>query len=272
MVQVLSKIVGGSGAGFSSIIPSEKEYLRTILVVSPPGTISGALESAIEREFSWISVEYVPELHMACAAFKKKIQLILIDLRLASELEFYQAELARSHPSAVMAIMVDGDARVQERQLQTMDSRQIRGILPLNVNLDVLLSILRIMLKGGEYFPAAAFRMAGGASEGESAPERTPGDVARLSGKNQKQSGGEIVLELTGRELEILSRVAKGCQNKVIASDLGLSEHTVKIHIHNIITKLGVHNRTEAAILYLERAGNDGGANSDTRSGGTRDA
>lgn len=62
------------------------------------------------------------------------------------------------------------------------------------------------------------------------------------------------MLDLTVRELGILSRVARGQQNKIIAADLGLSEHTVKLHIHNIITKLGVHNRTEAAVLYLERA------------------
>lgn len=43
-----------------------------------------------------------------------------------------------------------------------------------------------------------------------------------------------------------------GNQNKIIAAALGLSEHTVKIHIHNIITKLGVHNRTEVVALYFE--------------------
>lgn len=262
--------MSSSSVSFSAGVPSEKEYLRTILFVSPPGVISGAIESAIEREFSWISVEYVSDLRLACAKFKKKVQLILIDLRLVSDLESYQAELARNHPSAATALMVDGDARMLESQLQGMDSRLIRGILPLNVNLDVLLSILRIMLKGGEYFPAAAFRMGGGAQEMEPAPRSLPEETVRLPEKSQKQSGGESVLELTGRELEILSRVARGCQNKIIAADLSLSEHTVKIHIHNIITKLGVHNRTEAAILYLERAGNDGGSNSDTRPGGTR--
>jgi DNA-binding NarL/FixJ family response regulator len=63
----------------------------------------------------------------------------------------------------------------------------------------------------------------------------------------------ETMDELTGRELEVLGMVARGHQNKIIAADLGLSEHTVKIHIHNIIRKLGVHNRTEAAATYLQR-------------------
>jgi hypothetical protein len=50
-----------------------------------------------------------------------------------------------------------------------------------------------------------------------------------------------------------------GNQNKIIAAAFGLSEHTVKIHIHNIITKLGVHNRTEAVAMYFEHEETDGG-------------
>jgi DNA-binding NarL/FixJ family response regulator len=42
-------------------------------------------------------------------------------------------------------------------------------------------------------------------------------------------------------------------QNKVIAAALKLSENTVKIHLHNIIRKLGAHNRTEAAAMYFAR-------------------
>lgn len=60
--------------------------------------------------------------------------------------------------------------------------------------------------------------------------------------------------ELTARELEVLAKVAQGHQNKIIAFDLGLSEHTIKIHIHNIIQKLGVHNRTQAAAKYFDHA------------------
>jgi DNA-binding NarL/FixJ family response regulator len=65
--------------------------------------------------------------------------------------------------------------------------------------------------------------------------------------------------QLTKRENEILGRIALGNQNKIIAAAFGLSEHTVKIHIHNIITKLGVHNRTEAVAIYFEHQETYGG-------------
>ena len=47
--------------------------------------------------------------------------------------------------------------------------------------------------------------------------------------------------------------VARGLQNKSIAAAFSLSESTVKIHIHNIISKLGVHNRPEAAARFRDR-------------------
>ena len=60
---------------------------------------------------------------------------------------------------------------------------------------------------------------------------------------------------LTDRETQVLSCIAKGKQNKVIADTLGVSEHTVKLHVHHVIAKLGVNNRTEAAVWYLARQG-----------------
>ena len=52
---------------------------------------------------------------------------------------------------------------------------------------------------------------------------------------------------LTGREREILERVAMGRSNKHIAADLWLSEQTIKYHLTNVYRKLGVSSRTEAA-------------------------
>ena len=54
---------------------------------------------------------------------------------------------------------------------------------------------------------------------------------------------------LTQREMEILSRVAEGLQNKEIADKLHISLATVRNHIHNILEKLGVHSKLEALAL-----------------------
>ncbi|MEZ4868971.1 MAG: response regulator transcription factor [Caldilineaceae bacterium] len=59
---------------------------------------------------------------------------------------------------------------------------------------------------------------------------------------------------LTPRELEVLQLVAQGLSNKLIARQLGISEHTVKFHMNAILGKLGVQSRTEA-VVYATRAG-----------------
>jgi DNA-binding NarL/FixJ family response regulator len=59
---------------------------------------------------------------------------------------------------------------------------------------------------------------------------------------------------LTGRETEVLRLLARGRSNREIAGELSISEKTVKTHVSNILSKLGVSSRTQAA-LYAVRTG-----------------
>lgn len=58
--------------------------------------------------------------------------------------------------------------------------------------------------------------------------------------------------ELTPRELEILSLLAEGQSNKVIARNLGITDGTVKLHVKAILRKLEVHSRVEAAVIAVK--------------------
>ena len=62
---------------------------------------------------------------------------------------------------------------------------------------------------------------------------------------------------LTPREREVLALLGQGLTNRLIARELGLSEKTVKTHVGNVLAKLGVADRTQAA-LYAVRHGLDG--------------
>jgi DNA-binding CsgD family transcriptional regulator len=57
---------------------------------------------------------------------------------------------------------------------------------------------------------------------------------------------------LSSRELEVLELASRGDTNAAIAQQLGVSVHAVKFHLGSIYKKLGVANRTEAAVWLLE--------------------
>lgn len=66
-------------------------------------------------------------------------------------------------------------------------------------------------------------------------------------------SADEVFVPLSPREMEILRLITQGSSNKEIAYMLGISRQTVKNHMSNILRKLAVNDRTEAAVLALRR-------------------
>lgn len=76
-------------------------------------------------------------------------------------------------------------------------------------------------------------------------------DVARLLASGDSRPGAA---DLTARERDVLAELARGRSNREIARELSLSEKTVKTHVSAILGKLGVADRTQAA-LHAVRAG-----------------
>jgi NarL family two-component system response regulator LiaR len=78
---------------------------------------------------------------------------------------------------------------------------------------------------------------------------RVAGRVMRELNDDERRAGGGV---LTERELEVLRLIARGLPNKSIAAELVVSEKTVKTHVSNILAKLQLADRTQAA-LYAVR-------------------
>lgn len=83
-----------------------------------------------------------------------------------------------------------------------------------------------------------------------------PAMAAKLAGLlqdgQQREERGTSLDQLTAREREILSYVARGLSNKAIAKLLGISHDTVKLHVRHILSKLGFSSRVEAAVFAIE--------------------
>jgi NarL family two-component system response regulator LiaR len=66
------------------------------------------------------------------------------------------------------------------------------------------------------------------------------------------QSKDPLQTELTPREMDVLGLIARGMKNKEIALDLGISIKTVKTHVSNILSKLHMFDRTQAALFAVQ--------------------
>ncbi len=91
-----------------------------------------------------------------------------------------------------------------------------------------------------------------GAAEGR--VQLAPEAAARLMREVRIPENPETLEALTERETEVLKLVARGQANKQIARSLYIGEKTVKTHVRNILMKLNVRSRTQAA-LYAARTG-----------------
>jgi DNA-binding NarL/FixJ family response regulator len=76
-------------------------------------------------------------------------------------------------------------------------------------------------------------------------------EILRRAGRSRTPDGNGNLDALTVREREILFRLASGASDDAIADSLYISRHTVRTHVGNLMQKLGVHSRAEAARLAL---------------------
>jgi RNA polymerase sigma factor (sigma-70 family) len=112
-------------------------------------------------------------------------------------------------------------------------ARGAYGLMLKDTAADTLLECMKSVSVGRRWLPSDLV---------EAAVEREEGKRAKVS---------QLDSALTVREREIVTLVAEGQSNKEIARRLGLTDGTVKIHLHNIYRKLEVHNRTSLTALAL---------------------
>jgi len=108
---------------------------------------------------------------------------------------------------------------------------------------------------GGEPLKAAGVDAVVGsvraAARGESVLD--PSVAAKLLHEMRRRRDRDPVDQLSPREVDVLTALARGRANKEIAQDLSIGEETVKTHVSNILSKLHLADRTQAAIYGLQQ-------------------
>ncbi len=110
----------------------------------------------------------------------------------------------------------------------------LQGYLPLSSSVDVAAAAIRLIVAGGAYFPRI---------------RSSAGDAAAPILLDRAPAAAEPDIAIfTPRERAVLELLGRGLPNKLIAYELNMSLGTVKVHVHNIISKFKVRNRTGAAV------------------------
>ena len=132
----------------------------------------------------------------------------------------------KSYPATKVALM----SGVANRDVANNAlARDARGFIPKSLSAVSFINAIKFILSGERYLP---FDFA------SSAP----------AGKNHSD-----FTNISGREMQTLEQLCIGLSNKEIARNLDIQEVTVKLHVKNIFSKLGVSNRTQAALFAKER-------------------
>jgi DNA-binding NarL/FixJ family response regulator len=143
------------------------------------------------------------------------------------------AWLRARHTRLPIILVVESDQTQAASDLAAQ--LDLQGYIPTFSSLEVAAAAVHLVVAGGSYFPRPH--------------SEEPRRRELLLGREELAAGRVRIAELTARERAVLGLLGSGMPNKVIAHRLGMSLSTVKAHVHHIIRKLKVGNRTEVALL-----------------------
>jgi DNA-binding NarL/FixJ family response regulator len=235
-----------------------------IVLIAGQQAVYQCLSQAIQNRMPDFEVIMVDRLApQACS--DHSVRLVLMASPVWKSIENV-SECKKKYPTAAICLLLEnGAGRLG------LDRHLVQGLLPLSLPLEVCLAVLSLLLSGGEYLsldsgedrpvehdlephPRATDL---GAKAVRSAQELPMGDMVKLEQKSgavaKNDASAHRIAALTNREREILQLISEVYQNKLIANRMSLSEHTVKAHVHNLIAKLRVTNRTQAAAFLHQR-------------------
>jgi DNA-binding NarL/FixJ family response regulator len=151
-------------------------------------------------------------------------------------------------PNTPLVLLRD---HIRSEEVAAALSVGVQGFVHSDITAELAMQAFSFILSGGAYFPPSAMRATQtdepdadepiGDQRGRS-PSGRPGRLGHAGLSHNRASN------LTGRQRDVLERLCHGEPNKLIARRLGMTEGTVKVHVRQIMRKLGAANRTQLAI------------------------
>ena len=167
------------------------------------------------------------------------------------------AEIKARHPAVEVIALT---SFVDEDRVTAAIEAGASGFLLKDAEADDLAAAIRAAMAGEVHLdPAVAGIVARGmrdrsgpAARSGSAGGGVPGGGGAAGPTRGRGSARASLATLTDRERDVLAGVARGLSNKAIADELGMAERTARTHVSNILAKLGLTSRTQAALFAVQ--------------------
>ena len=245
-----NKVPSRAGAAVQS---AKRRSRRRIIVVESRELIRDCLASCLtvgDPGFTVLQYSSVHEVDSTEGA--DSIALVLSFLPADQKIPDVAAEVSRTQdelPNVPVVVVADGDELSIVRQLMGLG---VRGYIPTSFDFAMFKEAIQFVAAGGTFVPSSVLLQPENADMSDA--DETNAGFKRASQKitirNSNQSQEAVpAARFTSRELEVMSCLKEGQSNKSIARKLMICEGTVKLHVRRIMKKLGVENRTQAALV-----------------------
>ena len=169
------------------------------------------------------------------------------------------AHVSSLRPDLVLvdaALGLEGSPNLVIRMLEAFPETRVI-VIGDDHDADLLLSAIRAGaagVVGKTYGASTVLRVAGAVMQGEGAVPR--GMLLELARRmvSRDRAPDSPLSRLSPRERQVLALLSRGWDNARIGRDLFISQHTVRTHIQNILEKLGMHSKLEAATFAMQRS------------------
>jgi DNA-binding NarL/FixJ family response regulator len=222
----------------------------TILFFEPHSLSSECVADALRRALPDFDLTQIVTPDDVDLHTNHDVGLVILGDSVAKNVEQLQGHIRLingNYPAIPIAIL--GSSTVNY-SVEWLAAHEIKGIFPDVISAGTTMAGIRFILEGGEYFPRNNNRLAGRhvAESGQNSIEHSLSTAFTVEhniiGLSQSHDGDIF----TRKEAAVLTCLAAGQPNKVIAKQLAIAENTVKIHVRSIFKKLRASNRTEAVL------------------------
>lgn len=204
----------------------------SIMIVDDHSIMREGLKAVLTRQDDF---KIIGEASDGTEAVKKAMKLhpdvVIMDVRMPYSGLQATMDIMQALPETKILILTVSDT---EADLVESVKAGARGYLLKGMDADELVAAVRTVAAGGAIF--------------------TPSIAAQLLDDFKADLNKNMDdVSLTSREADVLALVANGASNKEIALNLNISERTVKAHLRNVLSKLHMKNRSQAAVYAAQR-------------------